>query len=234
MRTAFITGGSGGIGSAIVKKLKKCGYNVVIGYFSNEEAAFSLAKEVGAEAAWINVTDTDSVKRAFDFARKKFGRIGVLVNCAGIALKQAVITDVKEKDFDRVFLTNVKGVFNCCKEVVSDMLYLGYGDIINVSSVWGEDGASCEVVYSASKGAVNSFTVSLAKELEFSDIKVNAVAPSFVKTRMNEHLTKEDEERFLFDYGLSALTTSEEVADEVIRLIEGEESGQIVRVEHKI
>ena len=81
---------------------------------------------------------------------------------------------------------------------------------------------------------MNSFTVSLAKELEFSDIKVNAVAPSFVKTRMNEHLTKEDEERFLFDYGLSALTTSEEVADEVIRLIEGEESGQIVRVEHKI
>lgn len=234
MRTAFVTGGSGGIGSAIVKKLKKRGYNVVIGYFSNKDAAFSLAKEVGAEAVFINVTNLESVKRAFSFAREKYGRIGVLINSAGIALKQTVITDVSGEAFDRVFATNVKGVFNCCKEVIPDMLYLGSGDIVNISSVWGTDGASCEVVYSASKGAVNAFTVSLAEELEFSDIKVNAVAPSYVRTQMNAHLNKEDEERFLSDYGLSALTTSDEVADEVIKLIDGDGSGQIIRLEHKI
>lgn len=233
MKNAFVTGGSGDIGAAIVRKLKKCGYNAIIGYFSNESRAKNLAKDSGGFPIYIDVTSEESVKAAFDAARKRFGRISVLINCAGVALKQSVVTEVTEEDFDRVFNVNVRGVFNCSKEVVPDMLYLGGGDIVNVSSVWGIDGASCEVVYSASKGAVNSFTKALAEELEFSDIKVNAVAPSFVKTKMNAHLTEEDEERFLFERGLKSLTTCDEVAQAVLSLIEGDQSGKIVRVENK-
>ena len=234
MSNAFVTGGSGDIGFAIVKKLKKCGYNVVFGYFSNESAAKELAEISGATPIFLDVTDEISVKRAMDFARSSFGRIAVLVNCAGIALKQNVISGVSADDFDRVFSVNVKGVFNCSKEVVSDMLYIGGGDIVNVSSVWGIDGASCEVVYSASKGAVNSFTKALAEELEPSNIKVNAVAPSFVKSKMNAHLTAEDEIRFMSENGLASLTTCDEVADAVVSLLKGGESGKIVRVENKI
>lgn len=232
MKNAIVTGGSGGIGSAIVRKLKKCGYNVIIAYYSNENGAKELAKEVGGTAYLINVSDEESVKNFFDEVRKNFGRSCVLVNCAGVALIQSVLTDVTVEDFDRVFNINVKGVFNCCKEAIHDMLSLGYGDIVNVSSVWGLDGASCEVVYSASKGAINSFTKALAEELAPSKVKVNAVAPSFVATKMNAHLSKEDEERFLRDYGLSSVTTCDEVADAVAALIEGDESGKIIRVEN--
>ena len=234
MKNAFVTGGSGDIGAAIVRKLKRCGYNAIIGYYSNESGAKKLEDETGSIRIYINVADLISVKNAFDLVRKKYGRICVLINCAGVALRQSVVTEVSEEDFDRVFGVNVKGVFNCSKEAISDMLYSGGGDIVNVSSVWGIDGASCEVVYSASKGAVNSFTKALAEELEFSDIKVNAVAPSFVRTKMNAHLTAEDEERFLSEHGLKSLTDCYEVAEAVISLIEGEDSGKILRVENKI
>ena len=234
MRNAFVVGGSGDIGSAIVRKLKKCGYNVIIGYFSNEAAAKKLGEETNSFSVYIDVSKKESVKSAFDTVRKNFGKIGVLINCAGVALKQAVLSDVSESDFDRVFAVNVKGVFNCSKEVVSDMLCLGRGDIINVSSVWGIDGASCEVVYSASKGAVNAFTKALADELAPSFIKVNAVAPSFVRTKMNAHLDEEDEKRFLLDQDLERLTTCEDVTEAVEKLLNGDETGLVVRIESRL
>ena len=233
MQTAFVTGGSGGIGSAIAIKLKKCGYNVVIGYFSNGDAAKKLAAEIGAASVFVDVSDEKSVKEAFLFVREKFGRIRVLVNCAGVALAQNVVTSVSVSDFDCVFGVNVRGVFNCSKEVIPDMLYLEGGDIVNISSVWGIEGGSCEVVYSASKGAVNAFTKALALELGPSGVKVNAVAPSFVRTKVNAHLTEEDERLFLAERALSSVTTCEQVADAVASLIKGKRSGRIVRVENK-
>lgn len=232
MKTAFITGASGGIGSAIAEKFKKSGYNAIIGYFSNKENAEKLAEEIGAFAVRIDVTSEESVKKAFQKAREKFGRIDVLINCAGVALPQKVVTDVSGEEFDRVFAVNVKGAFNCVKEALHDMLYLGHGDIVNVSSIWGIDGASCEVVYSASKGALNSFTLALADELALSNIKVNAVAPGFVRTKMNAHLTEEDEKRFLEENGLGSLTSKEQVAEVVFSLVSGIETGRIIRIEN--
>lgn len=232
MKTAFVTGGSGTIGSAIAKKLKKCGYNVVIGYYSNEEGAKKLADN-NSVAVQIDVCDRDSVKTAFSVARKYFGEISVLVNCAGIALKQKVVTDVSEDEFDDLYRVNVRGAFTCVKEVIPDMLDLGYGDIVNVSSVWGIDGASCEVPYSATKGALNAFTLALADELSLSNIKVNAVAPGFVDGKMNAHLSDSDKALFIKENDLFSLTSAEQVADAVSALILGSETGRIVRVENK-
>ena len=232
MKTAFITGGSGGIGASIAEKFKKSGYNAIIGYFSNAEAAEKLAADLGAFAVKVDVTSEESVKEAFKKTREKFGKIDVLINCAGVALPQKVVTDVSGEEFDRVFAVNIKGAFNCVKEALPDMFYIGHGDIVNVSSIWGLRGASCEVVYSASKGALNSFTLSLAEELEPSNIKVNAVAPGYVKTKMNAHLTEEDEKRFLEENGLSSLTTKEQVAEAVLGLVEGKETGRIIKIEN--
>lgn len=234
MRVALITGGSGAIGSAIARKLNKCGYKPVIGYFSNKKNAENVASELGTRAVFIDVTDEVSVKNAVREVEKDFGKITVLVNASGVALVQKVVTDVTAEEFDRVFAVNVKGAFNCVKAVLPDMFDAGYGDVVNISSVWGSRAASCEVVYAASKGALDSFTVSLAEELSLSGIRVNAVAPSFVDTPMNAHLTDEDKRLFIEENGLSSLTTPGEVACAVADVLAGEKTGEIIVVENKL
>lgn len=234
MKNAFVTGGSGAIGSTIAENLKKRGYNVVIGYFSHKEKAEKVAKSIGCDAEYIDVSNSLSVDSAFNNFRKKFGKITVLVNCAGIALKQKVISDVTEDEFDRLYSVNVKGAFLCSKAVIPDMLESGFGDIVNVSSIWGIDGASCEVPYSATKGALNAFTLALADELSLSSVKVNAVAPGFVDTPMNAHLSEEDKAAFIAENGLSSLTSAEQVAKTVLSLIDGKDTGKIIRVENKL
>ena len=233
MSTAFVTGGSGFIGRAIAAKLKKHGYNVVIGYFLNKERAIKFAEELNCKAVYIDVSDTASVVNAFKKAREFYGRISLLINCAGIALKQKVITDVSESEFDELYKVNVRGAFNCVKEVIPDMLYSGGGDIINVSSIWGVYGASCEVAYSATKGAINAFTLALSQELSPSRIKVNAVAPGFVDSPMNAHLSQEDKALFLKENRLESLTTAEQVAENIIKVLNSSVTGRIIKIENK-
>jgi len=229
MKTALVTGGARGLGLAIARKLKKSGYNVVIDYFSSEAAAKSLREE-GFFVVRADVSVSSEVDALFDAAEQKFGRVDVLVNNAGIALRQKLLVDVSEEEFDRLFAVDVKGVFLCSKKAVESMLSTG-GQIVNICSIWGIEGASCEVVYSSAKGAVFLFTKALAKELSRSDICVQAIAPSLVVTDMNGHLTKTDVEDFLTDRGVDRPLTPEEFAEITFSLINSAKNGAVTVVE---
>ena len=230
MPTALITGGTRGIGLAIAQKLKKSGYNVVIDYFSSEAAAEKLRAE-GFTCIRADVSVAGEVDALFSAVKEKFGAVDVLVNNAGIALKQKVFLDVTEDEFDRLFAVDVKGVFLCSKRAVADMLVRG-GDVMNVCSVFGIEGAACEAVYSAAKGAVALFTRSLAQELSDTDICVQAIAPSLVDTDMNAHLTKTDKNEFLSERGSARMLTPADVADITFDLIKKRKNGAITVIEN--
>ncbi len=194
-KTAIITGGSRGIGAETAKKLADCGYNVVINYNASESAAKTLLKDIRAKgnsaiALKCDVSSSSEVKKLFSDAFSEFGSIDILVNNAGIA-KQQLITDVTDSDYDKIMGINLGGVFKCCREAVPYMLKSHSGSIINISSIWGISGASCEAVYSASKAGVIGLTKALAKELGPSGIRVNCVAPGVIETDMNSQLSGE-------------------------------------------
>ncbi len=228
MKTVVITGGSGAIGSTIAELFKKEGYSVAVIYNKNKQKA-ELLKKDGIKAYRADVGDEQSVKAAIKQIKNDFGRITCLINCAGIT-KRACLQDCSANDFDEIFSANVKGAFLFSREVISDMLFCEKGDIINISSVWGERAASCEVLYSASKGAVNMLTVSLAQELCFTPIKVNAIALGFVDTPMNKGLSQEEIADFLEENGFTRLVTPQEVALSCLKLVKGKKSGKIIKL----
>ena len=195
-QTALITGASGGIGSEIAREFARKGYNIVVHYHKNKDRADQLCRELqafGAEALpfGADLTQEEDVKRLFAAAFSRFGKIDVLVNNAAISLWK-LLTDMTEADWDSVFSINVKSLFLTCREVLPSMVAEKAGKIINISSVWGITGASCEVAYSAAKGAIIAFTKALAKEVGPSGIQVNCVAPGVIDTPMNNNLTAED------------------------------------------
>jgi 3-oxoacyl-[acyl-carrier protein] reductase len=198
-KTVLITGAARGIGKAAalafseIKDTEK--YNIIINYNSNDKAANDLAlqlKNKGNDvlAVKADVSDYKSVDRMFCEIENKFGGADILVNNAGIS-SQRLFTDITEEEWDRMFAVNVKGVFNCSKRVLHYMINNKQGKIINVSSIWGITGASCEVHYSASKAAVIGMTKALAKELGPSNIQVNCVAPGVIYTDMTSGLDEE-------------------------------------------
>lgn len=231
MKTVLITGASRGIGRATAIRFAKEGFNVAVNFKENEAAASEICEEIkknggSAKAYRADVSQNDEVKAMINFIREDFGEIDVLVNNAGIALQQGLFTDFSEKEFRSVFETNVFGVANCCRAVVPDMVRRHEGKIINVASVWGVCGASCEAIYSASKAAVIGFTKALAKELAPSGINVNAVAPGMIETDMNAHLSKEDVDAFKDEIPLMRAGKPCEVAD-VIYFLASDEAGYI-------
>ena len=141
----------------------------------------------------------------------KFGSLDILVNNAGIAY-QGVITETDEIDFDKIMDVNLKGVFNCCKSVIPSMVSKQAGKIINISSMWGQVGASCEVAYSAAKAGVIGLTKALAKELAPSGITVNAIAPGLIETSMNSHLSIEELSDFVSEIPLARMGNADEIA----------------------
>ena len=179
MKKVLITGGSRGIGAEAVRQFCKNGYSVTFTYEKNDEKAAELAKETGTKAIKCDVSDYVEVKKA------NFTDIDILINNAGIA-QQKLFTDITEDDWDRMFDVNIKGMFNVTKAVLPDMIHNKWGRIINLSSMWGITGASCEVHYSASKAAVIGFTRALAKEVGPSGITVNCIAPGVIDTDMNK------------------------------------------------
>ena len=218
MKTALITGASRGIGEQIARAFSANGYNVVINYNKSRERALSIANEIGADAFKADVGDFKQVNELVDFTLQKYKRIDVLVNNAGIALKQMLMQDVTEEEFDELVRVNLKGTFNCCICVIPSMVSNKKGNIINISSIWGQTGGSCEVVYSMTKAGIIGFTRSLACELAPSGIRVNAIAPGFINTEMNGHLSESDRAEFISQIPLMRAGCAEDVANAALFL----------------
>lgn len=220
MRTVIITGASGGIGTAISDAFALSGYNVVLGYNSSEKAAQELCcqlKEKGckAECFKADVSDPAHAQALVNFAKETFGGADILINNAGIA-QQKLFTDITDEDFNKMCDVNVKSVFNCSRAVLPLMIHNKWGRIINISSMWGVCGASCEVHYSASKAAVIGMTKALAKEVGPSGITVNCIAPGLIDTPMNKNLDEETIKALCEETPVGRVGTPQDVANAVL------------------
>lgn len=213
---ALITGSSRGIGLAVAQEFGRLGANVMLNCDKSAEElslAVSGLKEMGINAFGVmgDVSDYNECERVFTEFCEKLGEIDVLVNNAGVS-SYGLFTDLRPEDWRRLTEINVYSVFNCCRIAAPGMVRRKAGRVINISSVWGERGASCEAVYSASKGAVNAFTKALAKELAPSGVYVNAIACGFIDTKMNERFTPEEREDVRGVIGLMRFGEAEDVA----------------------
>ena len=236
-KTVIITGGAGGIGSSIAVKFAKKGYNVAICYNNSKETALSICKMLNdagfsAIAIQVNVADAGSVKRMVDEVKFNFGKVDVLINNAGIA-QQKLFTDITDRDWQNMIGVNLTGVFNCCREVTPLMVSAKSGVIINISSMWGEVGASCEVHYSAAKAGVIGLTKSLAKELGPSNIRVNCITPGVIDTDMISEFSPDDIKALADETPLGRIGQPEDVASAALFLASDSASfitGQVLGV----
>ena len=229
-KTVLITGASRGIGAACAIYFAKNGFDVAIGYKENDAAASCVAEKVlayGRRAflAKADVADPVAVSAMAKMVSKEFGSIGVLVNNAAISTKQAVFTDISYEEWNHLFAVNVGGMFNTIQAFLPRMIHEKSGSIVNISSIWGISGASCEVHYSASKADVIGATKALAQELAPSGIRVNCVAPGVIDTDMNKHLTKEEMDALKEETPLGKIGTPEDIAKTVYFLASDELSG---------
>ena len=194
MKNILITGGSRGIGKCLVENLARDGYNVILNYNKSEKQAKKIQNDLKEEGIIIEIFKADvskkeEVKALAQFALKKWKSIDVLINNAGIA-KLQMFQDVTEEDWNEIIDINLKSAFYMSQEVIPSMIHKKAGCIINISSIWGQVGASCETVYSISKAGMDALTKSLAKELGPSNIRVNSIAPGVIDTEMNSHIDR--------------------------------------------
>ena len=215
-KCALITGASGGIGSEIALRLAKDGFEIAACYCSDENGIRELEEKLSQTETRFktykaDVADYEEIKKVFADATEYFGGVSVLVNNAGIS-QQKLFTDITQEDFDRITAVNFKGVFNCCQCAVPFMIRKKSGKIINISSMWGVYGASCETVYSATKAAVIGFSKALARELAPSNIQVNCVAPGAVDTKMNNNLHADEKKAFAEEIPMGRFGTAAEIA----------------------
>lgn len=233
MSTAIVTGGAKGIGRAIVKEIAKKGINVVINYNKSKEQAEKLQKELTdngykVEIYKADVSKREQAKELIEFAQKQFGSIDILVNNAGID-QFKLFTDITDEDWNNIIQTNLTSVFYTTQEAVKNMIKNKKGCIINISSIWGITGASCEVAYSVSKAGIDGLTKSLAKELGPSNIRVNSIAPGIILTEMNKRLNTDEIEEINSQIPMGRFGTPEEIAKCVNWLIEDTyTTGQII------
>lgn len=218
MKTVLISGGSRGIGRACVELLSKKGYRVAFLYRSNDGAASALAERCGAYAIKADVSDPDEVRRAVAEVRERFGGIYALVNNAGVSLI-GLMQDTTDAEWRRVIDTNLSGAFYLCREIAPMMIGEKCGRIVNIGSIWGRCGGSCEVAYSASKAALRGLTTSMAKELGPSGITVNCVEPGVIMTDMNACFDEETLNSLKEETPLCRLGAPEDVAETVAFLI---------------
>ena len=215
-KTVLVTGASKGIGAATAILFAQKGYNVVINYNNSYESASLLARSLASNGYSVmthkaNVANKLEVDLMIKETLYKFGSLDILVNNAGIA-HDGLITETDEIDFDNIMDVNLKGVFNCCKAVIPSMVSRQSGKIINISSMWGQVGASCEVAYSAAKAGVIGLTKALAKELAPSGITVNCIAPGLIETSMNSNYTVEELNDFVSTIPLGRMGSADEIA----------------------
>ncbi len=221
-KTVVITGASKGIGAAMAILFARKGYNVVIGYNESYQLAKMLSSSLLSQGysvmpIKVNVTNKLETDLLIKETVYKFGSVDVLINNAGVAFN-GLITDTQEFDSDRVFDVNLKGAFNCCRSVTPTMVNQKSGKIINISSMWGQIGASCEVAYSAAKAGVIGLSKALAKELAPSGITVNCIAPGLIDTSMNANISVEDLNAFVEDIPIGRMGTAEDIAETALFL----------------
>ena len=226
MKVALVTGGSRGIGAETVKYFARNGYTVILNYHRSMQEANDLKRQMEQEGCGVhlykaNVADPVQVMAMFYFVKHYFKRLDVLVNNAGISLIKQ-IQDISYEEYGRVMSVNMGGAFLCSREAAKGMIDKQSGLIVNISSVWGEVGGSCESVYSASKAALLGFTKALAKELGWSGVRVNSVSPGVIDTPMNAHFSAEDMQAIKEEIPMGRLGTGEDVARAVEYLYEND------------
>ena len=237
MKDALVTGASGGIGQAVARELARRGWGVALHYWKNEASARRLEEEILAQGGsarryQADLTDPAQVEALFAAAEEDFGFLEGLVNNAGTAWK-GLFTDMTLEDWRQVLDSDLTSVFLCCRRALPPMIRRKRGSIVNVSSMWGQVGASCEVHYSAAKAAVIGLTKALAKEAGPSGIRVNCIAPGVIQTEMNGHLSPEVLEELREETPLETLGTPEDVAKSALFLCSPESSfitGQVLGV----
>lgn len=233
-----MTGASRGIGRAIAKEFANEGCDLILTCLNNfrqlEDYSRELEKDFGinCSAYQVDHSNADDVNAFFDSVEEEFGSIDVLVNNAGISYI-GLITDMNIDDWRDIMSTNLDSLFYSCRRAVPMMMQSHSGSIINISSIWGSNGASMEVAYSASKGGVNAFTKALAKELAPSHIAVNAIACGLIDTDMNNHLTKEELDSVIAEIPADRIGTPAEVAKVTVQLASSPSylTGQIIGVD---
>lgn len=238
VKTAMITGASGGIGSAVARLLAQSGYDLALHYCKNRQGAesardFTQLQGQNALCLQAEISDREQAFRLFERAQAELGFVSALINCAGIA-QQKLFCEITDADYNAMLGINLGGVFHCCQAVLPEMIRRKQGKIINISSIWGVHGASCEVHYSAAKAAVIGLTKALAKELAPSNIQVNCIAPGVIETPMHDALPEETKQLLLAQSPAGRLGTGQDVAA-LARFLASPESdfitGQVIGVD---
>lgn len=216
MKYALITGASGGIGAATARAFAQAGYGVAIHAHRNVDKLHALAQELSALSVPVlevcaDLSDPVQAKNMVDNVLEKFCQLDILVCCSGLS-HVGLVTDIDPQQWKTLFGVNVDGMHYCCQAVLPHMVHRKEGCILTVSSMWGQVGASCEVAYSATKGAVIAYTKALAQEVGPSNIRVNCIAPGIIATEMNAHLSPEDLEALADETPLGRIGTPEECA----------------------
>ncbi len=214
MKTVLVTGGARGIGKAISKKFADEGWRVLINYNTSEKAAKELEEEIGKDrckAYKADISSYEEVKKMVSDILQEFGKVDVLINNAGIA-GQKLFCDITPDDWKKMFSVNVDGVYNVTSLILPSMINEKSGSVINISSIWGMVGASCEVHYSASKAAIIGFTKALAKEVAPSNITVNCIAPGIVETDMMFGLDDEERQSLIDETPLGKFGSGDDIA----------------------
>lgn len=236
-RVAVVTGGASGIGEAIVRALCRDGFSVAINYNSSEAQALALASELSVNGSNVitikaDVSSSSDVNKMMETVKEELGTPEILINNSGIA-QQKLFTDITDEDWNRMMSVNLTGVFNTCRAVLPFMIHEKKGRIINISSMWGQVGASCEVHYSAAKAGVIGLTKALAQEVAPSGITVNCVAPGAVDTKMMSSFSAEDKASLCEEIPLGRIGDAEEIAETVAFLVSDKSSyitGQVIGV----
>lgn len=233
-KNVLITGVSGGIGQAIACKLVNEGYVVYGTYFKDSDSANKLSEKLGDNFHPImgDLSSFDKCNKIANELNENNINIDILINNAGISIV-SLLQDLTDTEWNNIWNTNVTSAVGMSKAFIPVLLKNGRGHIINISSVWGNRGASMEVAYSATKGAINSFTKALAKELGPSNIQVNALSCGIIDTKMNAHLSEEDKNEIEEEIPMCRIGTPEDVAEAVTGLLNSGSyiTGQIITID---
>ena len=230
-KVAIVTGGASGIGLSIAEKLLKNNYQVIISYNSSTDSARSLLEKYeNLDIFQIDLSNPENTQSLIDFAFSKYRKIDLLVNNAGVDLVK-MINDTTFDDFDYIMKVNLYSPYFLARGVAKHMIDAKYGNIINISSILGITGGSCESAYSISKAGLDGLTKSLAQELGPSNIRVNSIAPGLIDTKMNSNLTTDEINNLVMDFPISRIGTPDDVADLVLYLEHASYvTGQVVQV----